>query len=153
MATRDKAKHRAESQRYRNRHKKAIAARQVAARLRDPRPWILGEARRRAREQGIPCELTKEDVVIPQICPVLGLVLQVNVGRAKDNSPSLDRLVPALGYIRGNVRVISFRANTLKSNATAAELTAVLEDLRRIEGIANDADTEISRRAEPAIWR
>lgn len=65
--------------------------------------------------------------MIPLHCPVLGLPLYRNSGGAAQgpNSPSLDRIDPALGYVRGNVKVISSRANSIKSNATPEELLRV----------------------------
>lgn len=66
------------------------------------------------------------DIVIPKICPVLGISM---------SSPSLDRIDSNKGYIKGNVRVISKRANTLKSNATVQEMKLVLADLLRISGV------------------
>ena len=47
------------------------------------------------------------------------------------NSPSLDRIRPQLGYVAGNVRVISNRANHLKSNGTISEFEAVLAYMKR----------------------
>jgi hypothetical protein len=49
---------------------------------------------------------------------------------ALDSSPSLDRLVPALGYVIGNIHVISNRANTLKNNASIKELECVIEYMK-----------------------
>jgi hypothetical protein len=46
-------------------------------------------------------------------------------GRAQDLSPSLDRIVPALGYVAGNVALICWRCNNLKRDATAKELFRV----------------------------
>lgn len=46
--------------------------------------------------------------------------------------PSLDRINPDRGYVPGNVQVISFRANTLKNNATREELAKVLAYMKRI---------------------
>ena len=70
---------------------------------------------------------------VPEFCPVLGikLVPYNNGSGFHIDSPSLDRIKPELGYIKGNVRVISNRANLLKNNATVEELEKVLEDLRR----------------------
>ncbi|WP_285401044.1 hypothetical protein [Luteibacter sp. ME-Dv--P-043b] len=66
-------------------------------------------------------------MVIPDFCPVLGLPLYRNSGGAAQgpNSPSIDRINPALGYVRGNVKVISSKANAIKSNATPEELLRV----------------------------
>lgn len=81
----------------------------------------------------MPFTITPEDLEYPEVCPVLGLVLERGIGRPIDESPSIDRIVPSLGYIPGNVRIISNKANRLKSNATVADLELVLADLKRIE--------------------
>jgi len=81
--------------------------------------------------KGIPFNLELTDIVIPEFCPVLGLPLKCGKDKACDNSPSLDKIVPELGYVKGNVRVISQRANLLKSNATLEELRLVYEDAKK----------------------
>jgi hypothetical protein len=101
--------------------------------LREARKLVNGvrkrmilSARARATEGGYPCTITLNDIVIPTRCPVLGIPLRSSVGRLEgvtDNSPSLDKVVPALGYVPGNVIVVSHRANRLKSDASLAELT------------------------------
>lgn len=77
------------------------------------------------------------DIMIPEICPVLGIPIICGTRGRKGgtpNSPSIDRIEPFKGYTRGNVRIISNRANTLKNDATIEELDAVLADLRNIKG-------------------
>lgn len=88
----------------------------------------------RAKTKGIPYELEVDDIVVPEKCPVLGLTLTMQQGRQgyHPNSPSLDRTVPSKGYVRGNVRVISSRANLLKNDATVEELERVLKDLKEV---------------------
>ena len=54
-----------------------------------------------------------------------------------DDSPSLDRIVSSLGYVKGNIRVISYKANRVKSNATLEELRKVYEDSLRVSQIEN----------------
>lgn len=44
-----------------------------------------------------------------------------------DMSPSLDRLIPSKGYVKGNVVVVSWRANRLKNNASLADLRALVD--------------------------
>lgn len=48
-------------------------------------------------------------------------------------SPSLDKIIPEKGYIKGNIAIISMRANQLKSNATLAELEKLLVWMRKQE--------------------
>jgi hypothetical protein len=69
--------------------------------------------------------LTVEDIIIPAVCPVLGIVIVYNKTGFHPSSPSLDKVVPELGYVPHNIRVISNRANRLKHDATPAELRKV----------------------------
>jgi hypothetical protein len=95
-------------------------------------------ARTRARARVLPynLEIHAPCCVLPDVCPILGIVLDYGpkdrVGPAP-SSPSLDRIRPELGYVVGNVRVISHRANQIRSNATAAELRLVYQDAVNLE--------------------
>lgn len=91
---------------------------------------MLYEARSRAKKFGLPFNLEESDIVIPSNCPVLGIPIERGNGKLVRGSPTLDRLIPELGYTKGNVAVISFRANSLKSNASAEELETVAEWMR-----------------------
>lgn len=48
-------------------------------------------------------------------------------GGKHHGSPTLDRLVPDLGYVPGNVLVVSELANSIKSDATPAQIRAVAD--------------------------
>lgn len=85
---------------------------------------MLRSARQRAKLREIEFSLTAEDIVIPATCPILGIPLTTAVGRPTNNSPSLDRIDPSKGYTEDNVQVISYLANTMKSNATAEQLVS-----------------------------
>ena len=87
---------------------------------------MLTAAKKRATKSNLPFDLELSDIIIPELCPVLGIPITYNpVGNEhkwqSDNSPSLDKLIPELGYIKGNVKVISWRANQIKSFGTAEE--------------------------------
>lgn len=51
----------------------------------------------------------------------------------EDGSPSLDRVDNTRGYVPGNVLVISWKANQIKSNATLAELESIVAWLRSVQ--------------------
>ncbi len=97
---------------------------------RNPLSVILRHARKRAKEKDIPFDIEASDLEVPKFCPVLGIELCVNDSHAKDNSISLDRIVPELGYVRGNVAIISYKANTIKNNASIEDLEKVLKWLK-----------------------
>ena len=69
--------------------------------------------------------LTYEDIVIPDTCPALGIPLHREDRDTWMNAPSLDRIDNAIGYVPGNVVVVSRRANLLKKDATLEELQAI----------------------------
>lgn len=81
-----------------------------------------------SKQKGVPFDLTNEDVERPTHCPVLGMELDYSADakRRPDNKATLDRFKPELGYVKGNVRVISFRANFLKSNGTLEEFIKLI---------------------------
>jgi len=55
------------------------------------------------------------------ICPVLGIPLQLTLySKRRDETPSVDKLIPARGYIYGNVRIISWLANKVRGDKTTA---------------------------------
>lgn len=96
-------------------------------------------AKYRAKARLIPFTISPYDINIPTHCPVLGIPLfKSPSGRRADNSPSLDRIRPELGYVPGNIRVISDRANRLKSDATLEESRLIYEYQLREHKISVD---------------
>ena len=92
---------------------------------------LLHQATGRAKRRGLDCDLTLEWLLAnfpaDAKCPVLGTELQFNsAGKGiRESSPSLDRVDNTAGYTTANVRIISLRANRIKSDASLAELAAV----------------------------
>lgn len=89
-----------------------------------PEKKVWNRAKQRAKSRGIPFNIEMSDITIPEVCPVLGILLVVGDTEA---APSIDRVIPALGYVKGNVNIISNRANRIKSDATKEELERVLD--------------------------
>ena len=94
-----------------------------ARRRREPEKELWRRAKERASSFGLEFDLTHPPA-LPLRCPVLGITLTPG-GRRRNSSPSLDRIDPQRGYIKGNVRVISDRANRLKGNRNLEEVRAL----------------------------
>lgn len=96
----------------------------------NPHVNILRSLKHRAKRRGLAFSLDKKDIVIPEFCPVLGIRLQSHTGKGhggKFDSPSVDRIDNALGYVKGNVQVISQLANAMKSEANPEQLLKFAE--------------------------
>lgn len=101
-----------------------------AARLTIPEKYLNDYCKRiqyKCRHENIPCNIDVSDIVVPDTCPILGIPIFRAKGNLCNNSITLDRIIPELGYVKGNVRVISCRANKLKSNMTLAEMWKLYE--------------------------
>lgn len=94
-----------------------------AQRRLTPAIALHSRARQRAARRKLPFDLEVSDIIVPSICPALGVPLVIGATRSP-YSPSLDRIRPALGYVRGNTRVISDRANRLKG---ALDINGLIE--------------------------
>lgn len=93
----------------------------------------------RAKKNGISFTIKLEDIDRPEFCPVLGVRLHYGINhnteetkwaKAPDRA-SFDKVIPAFGYIPGNVFIISLEANRLKSNASLEQLEALVNYMKR----------------------
>ena len=99
---------------------------------------MLTSARARAIKKGLIFDIDHNYIrsIIPSHCPILGIPLEWSVQRGNGprslpNSPSLDRIDPSKGYVKGNVWIISNRANSIKNDASHEELKLVTEAVGR----------------------
>lgn len=130
----------AQSERGKQAHKRAIkkyqqkpaakekySKRQKKERRQDPLRFLLYKAKERAVKFGLEFTITKQDLPskLPAICPVLGIPIKIADGSRNANSPTLDRIDNTKGYIPGNIKIISYKANSLKSDGS-------IEDFKRI---------------------
>lgn len=92
---------------------------------------MVATAKARAKRQGVPFNLTKKDLEWPTHCPVLGIELiyrgDDNAGGLQAGSPTIDKIIPSEGYVKGNVMIMSHLANRMKNNATPEQLRAFAE--------------------------
>lgn len=64
-------------------------------------------------------------------CPILGIEIDYYAEDRSDNSPSFDRKDPTKGYIKGNVEIISLRANRIKNDGNAEEHFLIYQYLKK----------------------
>jgi hypothetical protein len=123
------------SKQYNKQHAEDISAKRKiysqGYKEKNLKQYLISAAKYRAKQNGVPFDLSPDDFEIPAVCPVFGHAFEP----PKKNawwSPSLDRIIPALGYVKGNVQVISMRANAIKSDASLEELEKITEYVRRL---------------------
>ena len=93
---------------------------------------LLTQTKCRAKKFGIPFNLQEEDIVVPTHCPLLGIPLlpKGTTGLRPDGLMTIDKIDPKKGYVKGNVWIISFRANRIKYDASLEELVLITQNLR-----------------------
>lgn len=111
------------------RHKPKMSQKTQEWRTNSPAEYLLSAAKQRARRGELPFNIDVTDIVIPECCPLLGIRLVAFGGKRTDATPSLDRIETMKGYVKGNIWVISWRANRLKCDATLDELRGIVAGL------------------------
>lgn len=125
-----------------NRQKREARKRNLKRARRWDAEWIdknlerhmLIRSRATAKRRGWPFNLELSDIIVPEKCPLLGCKLERRTdGSRKKNpgTPSLDRIDSSIGYVKGNVWVISWRANAIKTDASLGELQLLVAGLER----------------------
>lgn len=132
------ARNRAYYRRHKDRHR-ATQKKYIARKLEWMRTdkvrhakALLAAVRQRARKLGLPFNIDHTDIPVPDRCPALGVELKRNRGKVAFDSATVDRIVPARGYVKGNVIVISQRANAVKNDATPDEIYRVWSFYKRL---------------------
>lgn len=104
------------------------------SKINNPEKWLLKQARKRAADKNLAFDLTLEDIVIPQRCPIMDVPLQYIPHQYSDYSPSIDRKDSSKGYTKNNIWIISTIANRMKWNATKEQLLTFCRGVLSLEG-------------------
>lgn len=112
---------------WRQSNRSYIKTKRKENRKRDIRKILLASAKHRAKTKGIMFDLQIEDIVIPECYPILGIKLELYNETQERTSPSIDRIDSTKGYTKENIMIISWRANTMKTDANLEELTMFAE--------------------------
>lgn len=92
---------------------------------------IWKRAKDRAKKYNYEFNITEDDIIIPDKCPLLNIPIFCGDKDNYENSPSLDRIDNTKGYIKGNVWVISKKANSMKNSASFSELKTFCQNIKR----------------------
>ncbi len=111
---------------YYSRNKEACKQRAFEYRKKRPEYSLWQNCKHRAIRKGLDFNISINDIVIPEICPVLGIPL---------TEPSVDRVDNSKGYVRGNVQIISNSANTLKGALTIEMCEQLLAYMKAHRGV------------------
>lgn len=109
---------------YYENNKEKVKNAQTKYRKENPLKYLYSLAKRRAKSRGTEFNIELSDLSLPTHCPYLGIPLDSFHPEQKYH-PSIDRINSALGYVKGNVEIISHRANMLKNNASSEELLLI----------------------------
>ena len=108
-----------------NKDKVLAEQREYYSKLENRPRKIYGKTKERAEKAGHEFTITIEDIIIPEVCPYLGIKLTHDLGKGQQSTnSSIDRIDNNKGYIPGNVRIISRLANSMKTNSTREQRVA-----------------------------
>lgn len=99
--------------------------------IKNYKKQILHRTKRRALEKGLDFNIVEEDIIIPEYCPLLEIPLVIGTKNEYENSPSIDRIDNSKGYIKGNIQIISKKANSMKNSASYEELMIFYKNILR----------------------
>lgn len=116
-----------------NRLREEILQARKTKRKCSPEKVLFDSAKARAKKKEMPFDIEISDIHIPTICPLLRIPLAQSENKVSDGSPTLDRIDSNRGYIKGNIWVISFRANMIKSNSTFEEFQLIASNWKTLE--------------------
>lgn len=97
-----------------------------------PNKYLLMLAKRRAKTEGVEFNIDENDFKVPEFCPILNIKLSPVFSSFSDRdvTPSLDRVDNSKGYIKGNIKVISFKANRNKGDMSTEDIERLYNYIR-----------------------
>ena len=90
----------------------------------------LSKIRQKCKKKNLPLDIDSTYLVsiFPKdnLCPALKIEMVFGGNKLQRfNSPSVDRIIPEKGYVKGNVRFVSYLANAIMNDANADEILKV----------------------------
>ena len=98
--------------------RKKAGERQALKKLKDISYRLYTRARARATQQNLEFDITPDDIIVPDVCPILHTPFTYKTYY----TASLDRIDSNRGYTKDNIQVMSHKANAMKNSASKEEL-------------------------------
>lgn len=111
--------------------------------------YLWFRAKQRAKKYNLEFNITEEDIIIPSICPILEVPIILRNKGDYEYTASLDRIDNSKGYVKGNVMVISKKANSMKNSASLQELKAFCKNILRYSLNTTENECSELRDKEP----
>jgi len=94
---------------------------------------LLRSAKSRAQRNNLEFDISIDDIIVPEVCPILGIQLNKEVSQrgGQSDSPSIDRIDSSKGYVKGNIWVISLKANRNKGDFTLSQLENMVKLIKK----------------------
>jgi len=106
--------------------------------LHELKQQLYRSAKKRALAKGLEFNIELRDIHIPKKCPILKVPLICSTRY----SPSIDRIYPNKGYIKGNIAIISTLANSMKANATPQELLIFARNIKKYMDLYEEVEVD-----------
>ena len=106
--------------------------------LHELKQQLYRSAKKRALQKGLEFNIELRDIHIPKKCPILKVPLICSTRY----SPSIDRIYPDKGYVKGNIAIISTLANSMKANATPQELLIFAKNIKKYMDLYEEVEVD-----------
>lgn len=103
-------------------YREKLRKEKVESSRRNIKQNMVSRAKKRALLKGLQFDISKEDLEVPDICPILKIPLIIGTKGNYENTPSIDRIDNTRGYTKDNIQIITKKANSMKNSGTPEEL-------------------------------
>lgn len=99
--------HNKRNKEWRNKNKHKISEQdKIYRKSLDRRYRMFNDSKHKSKFKNINFNIELNDIIIPEKCPIFNIQLEFALNKPQDNSPSIDKIIPKLGYVKNNIQII-----------------------------------------------